>query len=354
LLEEWFQHFPSQAKGDLRERFRSEDDQHHFAAFFELYLFELFSRCGFEVEIHPEIGKKRTHPDFKVFKDGNPLFYLEATLAKISKRKKSAQKRENRLIDAINEEIQSPNFFIGLEIHNASPHDPPKNIICGFLKEKISDLDPDLIAEQFEKYGTEALPKWDWEYEDWRITFFPILKKKEIQGKPGRRPVGFIWWGFHQVTTHIGIREAIKFKSWKYGKLDLPCIVAINVLDESMATKDEITDALFGEEQVILTLHGNKIIREEITRKPNGAWFGPKGPWNTRISAVLIAVNLLPWNIARITPVLWQNPWASRPLNPELLPFPKFLAEEDNHLKELKGKKSWELLGLDPNWPENK
>ncbi|MGB9835032.1 MAG: hypothetical protein ACPLPW_08725 [bacterium] len=354
LLEEWFQHFPSQAKRDFRERFRSEDDHHHYAAFFELYLFELFSRCGFSVEIHPEMDTKRTHPDFKVFKDGNPLFYLEAALAGISKEKKSAQKRKNKIIDAINKKIQSPNFFIGLEIHNISTQDPPKGVLCRFLEEKISNLDPDLIAEQFDKFELKGLPKWNWECGGWRITFYPIPKKVEARGKPGKRPIGCIHSGLHLVTPQIGIREAIKDKNSKYGELDLPFMVALNVLDEFKPDNIDIGNALFGEEIVTIIFRGNELIDQRPGRKPNGAWFGPKGPYNTRISAALIAVNLLPWNIARVTPVLWQNPWASRPLSPELLPFPKFLVGEDNHLEEFKGKNGWELLGLDPNWPEDK
>lgn len=156
------------------------------------------------------------------------------------------------------------------------------------------------------------------------------------------------------VTPQSGIRNSIKEKSGKYGELDLPYIIAINVVDQFSGDDIDISNALFGDEQVIFTFRGNKVIREETRRKRNGAWFGPKGPRNTRVSGALFASLLSPWNIAKITPVLWHHPWANKPLSPEWLPFPQFLGGEGHFLKELKWKNGWELLGLDPNWPEEK
>lgn len=49
-------------------------------------------------------------------------------------------------------------------------------------------------------------------------------------------------------------------------------------------------------------------------RNQDGAWIGPNGPSHTRVSGVLTAINLLPWNVNRVTPRIWLNPWAARPL----------------------------------------
>jgi len=38
----------------------------------------------FPSEIHPIVSNRVTHSDFKVLKDGKPLFYLEAALAALS------------------------------------------------------------------------------------------------------------------------------------------------------------------------------------------------------------------------------------------------------------------------------
>ena len=61
-LESWFARFPPEHQKHLYTRFRNKRDAHHLAAFWELYLHELFSRLGFRVQVHPFEDKKS--PDF--------------------------------------------------------------------------------------------------------------------------------------------------------------------------------------------------------------------------------------------------------------------------------------------------
>jgi len=130
----------------------------------------LLSKSGFSVEIHPVVSNKATHPDFKVLKDGKPLFYLEATLAALSDEDTSTKARENQVYDALNR-MKSPNFFIGVKVHKAPTSNPPGAKIRRFLERKLSNLDPDIIAKQFEQGGFEALPRWKWRQDDWQSTF---------------------------------------------------------------------------------------------------------------------------------------------------------------------------------------
>ena len=354
LLEQWFKNFPSEFQDELRTRFRSKDDRQHLAAFFELYLHELLSKSGFSVEIHPLVSNKATHPDFKVLKNGKTLFYLEATLAALSDEDTSAKARVNQVYDTLNR-MKSPNFFIGVKVHGAPTTNPPGAKMRRFLERKLSNLDPDMIAEQFEQGGFETLPRWEWKHDDWQITFFPIPKKPEARGKPGVCPIGIQMYDARLITPHIGIKKAIQDKATKYGELDLPYIVAINVMDEFGADDIDISNALFGEEQVTIIFHGNELIDQRPGRKPNGAWYGPNGPQNKRVSAVLIAVNLNPWKIAKVTPVLWHNPWTNYPLPPDIWQLPQLIPDEkDNCLLKKDGRSAWQLLSLCPNWPITK
>lgn len=351
LLEQWFEGFSSEVQDELRARIRSKDDRQHLGAFFELYLHELLSKSGFSVEIHPTISNRATHPDFRVLKDGEPLFYLEATLAALSDTDTSAKARENQVYDTLNR-MKSPNFFIGVKVHGAPTTNPPGAKMRSFLEDKLSNLDPDVVTKQFEQGGLEALPSWNWKHNDWQITFSPIPKKPEARGKHGVRPIGLQMQDVRWLTPHIGIRESIRDKATKYGELDLPYIVAINVIDEFGVDDIDISNALFGEEQITIILRGNNVIGQKLSRKPNGAWYDPNGPQNKRVSAVLIAVNLYPWSIAKIIPILWHNPLANRPLTsdnwllPQLIPGLKV-----NRLVKHDGKIAWQLLGLYPNWP---
>src|SRR6266853_1390738 len=81
LLESWFMHLPADAQADIRGRFRSREQAQHESAFFELYWHEVFTRCGYELEIHPVLPDVATNPDFLALRNRVPQFYLEATLA---------------------------------------------------------------------------------------------------------------------------------------------------------------------------------------------------------------------------------------------------------------------------------
>ena len=350
LLEKWFKYFPFEGQNDLRKRFRSKDDRHYVAAFFELYLHELLSKSGFSVKIHPTISNSEKHPDFKVLKNGKPLFYLEATLDALSDTNTSAKARENQVYDTLNK-MNSPNFFIGVEV-NKSPKTPPSGAnMRTFLKEKLSNLNPVVIAKQFEQGGKKALPHWNMDQDGWQITFFPI-PKNEARGKPGVRPIGIRMQGVHWLIPHVGIRKSIQGKASKYGEPDLPYIIAINVIDEFGVDDIDICNALFGEEQITVTPYDNGSIKRIYGRKSNGAWYGPNGPINQKVSAMFLTVNLFPNNIAERKPFLWHNPWANRTLDSDILPFFQWIIDlNNNRLIKKNGKKSWQLLGVYPNWP---
>ncbi|RLB00254.1 MAG: hypothetical protein DRG83_11805, partial [Deltaproteobacteria bacterium] len=335
-------------QADLKGRFRSKDDRIHLSAFFELYLHALLLKAGFTVEVEPPARDKPTRPDYKVVKNGKPIFYLEATLVSWSDEEGSVRAREHQVYDILNK-MNSPNFFIGIKVHSVSNVSPPAAKIRQFVKHKLDELDPDRIMEQYNKYGIEALPHWDWKRDGWHITVYPIPKKPKARGKSGVRPIG-IQTCIRFITPHVRIREAIRDKATKYGRLDLPYIVAINIVDIFGADEDDIIRALFGEKQYTLTLCGNKKVAE-IKLKPNGVWYGPNGPRNRRVSGVLIAVRLYPERIAKVTPVLWHNPWAYYQLSPNVWPLPQLAWDPTVKLAKYSGRDAWQLLGLHPNWP---
>jgi hypothetical protein len=56
-------------------------DAQHTSAFWELYLYELFSSLGFTLEPHTNIEGSANHPDFLVKEGEAPSFYLEGIVA---------------------------------------------------------------------------------------------------------------------------------------------------------------------------------------------------------------------------------------------------------------------------------
>ena len=77
LLRQWCDDIPSEVQRELRSCFRTKNGRQHFAAFFELYLYELLSKLGFGLEFHPHIEEKGTRPDFKILKEyDDPVPFL--------------------------------------------------------------------------------------------------------------------------------------------------------------------------------------------------------------------------------------------------------------------------------------
>jgi len=350
LLEQWFGNFPSDAQSDLRGRFRSKNNRQHFGAFFELYIYKLLLKLDFNIEIHPHIDNKAEKPDFKVSKNEKELFYLEATLAAPSDAKISVQAIENQVYDVI-DRMSSPDFFIGLQVHGAPESPPAGRKIREFLEDKLDKLDPNEVTKRYKKndFGIN----WNWKHEDWQITFFPIPKPPKYRGKTGIRSIAVRTNSMHKVTSHEKIRKAIKDKACKYGDFDLPYIIAINVAVDPFSTDDsDIMNALFGDQHDIVSHLRGKVISQETKRKLNGAWYSKKGPQYQGVSAAIIIINLTSWEIAKITPVIWHNPWANYPLDPNLLPLPQMIPNlENNKLTKRGGKESWQLFELHLDWP---
>jgi len=351
LLEDWFSNFPSDSKNELRTRFRATDDIQHRSAFFEIYLHALLSKLGFQIEIHPEIPGQPTHPEFIVLRDRKPFFYLEATLASGPIEERAADKRENVVYETI-DKMNSANFFIGVQVHGSPNTPPPGREWRAFLEEWLSELDPDVIGEKEKSDGLEGLPSTTLNHDGWNVTFQAIPKSPKARGKQGVRPIGIRFFGFQECKEDEWIRNAIKEKATKYGNLDLPYIIAINVLSIFSNDDHMVMDALFGDEGVTFYRLPTGGSDHKLTRASNGAFRGPHGPQNTRVSGVIICNDLLWGKIAKINAVLWHNPWASFPFNQDLWALPQHVPNPDKTRIELKpGEKVADLFGLPEDWP---
>jgi len=351
ILEEWFSRYPSGGRDELRTRFRSSDDMGHQSAFFELYVHELLLKLGYFVENHPNVPDRKTHPEFLIFHGENPIFYLEATLASGPQEEKTADKRESVVYETI-DNMNSPNFFIGVKVHGSPSTPPPGRKWRDFLEKWLSGLDPDAIGEKFKSDGLEDLPSTTLNHDGWNVTFQAIPKSPKARGKQGVRPIGIRFSPFQECKEDEWIRNAIKEKATKYGNLDLPYLIAINVLSIFINDDLMVMDALFGDEGITAYRLPSGGFDHRATRALNGAFLGPNGPQNTRVSGVIICNDLLWGNIAKINPVLWHNPWASIPLKQEYWPLPQWVTNADKTKLEPKpGRSISELLDLPPDWP---
>jgi hypothetical protein len=254
-------------------------------------------------------------------------FYLEATLAGVgSERERGAAARIGTVYDALND-LESPNFFLELQVRGA-PDTPPRT---GPLKHELSEwlatLDPDAIGTLYADQKYDEIPQKEWSHEGWSVSFRPMPKSPGCRGTPGIRPLGIVAPEAKWLNTHGDLRDAVERKAEKYGALELPLMIAVNVLSMHCDNVD-IMNGLFGQETIVVTeCADGTLSTKEGGRRPNGAWHGPRGPRKTIVSGVMVVSNLCPWNLGVLTPELFHNPWAQHAIDIEQWALPQYVLD---------------------------
>jgi hypothetical protein len=347
-LARWFSNYPKAERSELRARFRSDNIAHR-SAYFELFLHELLIKLGCKVKVHPKIIGTTRRPDFSAISENASRFYLEAVLATDqTKEEMAAEARSNQVYDALNK-LDSPDFYIGMYLRGAPAKSPSARSMRSFLTKYLIQLNRDEIRVAFEQGGIPALPHWRYEQDGWRIDFFPIPKSDNARGKVGVRPIGILFEGSRWLQTKVAIRNAILEKAGRYGQLLSPYIIAVNVLSDHVDETDMI-EALFGDEHLVYTNQMSLSQEPQLQRAANGAWNGPAGPQNTRVSGVLIFERLSQSNVPWLTPCLYLNPWAANPYSGPLDGLRRGVVA-DNRMKYIDGQTLTTLFGLSTNWP---
>lgn len=340
LLELWLTHYPTEHRPDLIRRFRAPGRRGHEAPFFELFLNELLLRLGFRATVHPELGWTKRHPDFFAESDNGTSFFLEAAVVRDESSGATREReQEDRIYDALNQ-LDSPNFFLKIQILGRTSQAPSARRIRHFLRAHLLNLDPDGPIRD----------GWEYTGEGWRLLFQPIAKSPGSRGTPGLRPLGVLSSRSKWVSTSAAIRKEIAGKATRYGTLDRPFVIAVNVTSEWGCDDDDIIDALFGTKSEIFRPAGTGVEHLCTRRNPDGAWRGPKGPSNTRNSAVLLVKGAAPWNVPTAQLRLFVNPHAQRPLGDALNRLPRAFVEGD-YVQLVDGMTSVRVFELSERWP---
>jgi hypothetical protein len=303
IIEAWFDRLPDDEKPEFRTRLRQTDDRHFRAALFELYLHELLLRSRFTVEFHPP-SEKGKRLDFKVHRDRVSVFYMEARVAGDSAERSAKQRIVDAAYDAL-DRMPCPDFFLYITVEGepTSPV-PVRKGLRMELEHWIGGLDYDALAAVALAGRMDLLPSYEWAHEGWRLVIRVDPKKPEARGKPGVRPIGVVADGTALCArTDEMISNAVADKAGRYGKLDLPYVVAVNVLDQTGVDGDDIWSGL--------------------TKALGGQ--------RTTVSAVLIVPELWHPLAARdCSPTLVHNPRAMRPLSSDLWPLAQFTLGQKN------------------------
>jgi hypothetical protein len=348
IVEACLQSYPLAEQAELVARLRSGDSRHFASGTFELFVHEYLRRLGFTLVPHPELPNgSATRPDFCVTCPDGSQLYLEAVCASDNDgRDLSAEARKAVALQSL-DSAYHPNFMVAVDSAGDPATQPSGRRLAAEVVRWLDMLDADLaIAESADNYA--ALPEYRWQHEDWQVRLRAIPVKPDARGLP-RRLIGMRNFGAGWIDGWSPIRDAILAKSRRYGDLDLPLIVAVNVDTFNLDSIDE-AQALFGQEQFIYTV-GEQQDEPRFERAPNGAWRGPAGPRGRRCSGAWLFSNLSPYTLARRRHILYANPWARLAVPTDFLRMPHARVVDDR-IQHIAGLTFREVLGLGEHWPE--
>ncbi|MCF7809889.1 hypothetical protein K9N50_02750 [bacterium] len=328
-LEDWFSRYPQDEQYELATRFNSDDESLQ-SAFFELALHELLINLGYEVTVHPDLQGTDKHPDFHAINDGNDEFYLEAYhFSGKSRKEKGYEQIKNNIYDDLNSRINSPDFFIDLDISGEPTTQPKWKSYIPALQQFIDAQDYNTICQAFRDGKYHESPSHIYDHEDLRIEFWLIPKSEAYRGSKNVRNLG-VTEEWNLGDLHENLRNKIHLKAKKYGRLNKPIIIAVSHIH--IFDRIDIKQALFGDEQYFLNSSSNRPITNEdlvFRRRLNGLLRN-----YTRVSGVLVVGGFTPWVTSEASIRLYQNPWAIHPCPSDLSVFPQAVVQNNQLIYE--------------------
>lgn len=345
LMQAWADRLSDAEYIDLRQRFRSRDDEQFRSAFLELYLHECLTRAGFKVTVHPEVQGTSRRPDFLAVREDMSMF-IEAIAPGSSSDAKAAAGRLAVLFDTL-DRLDDPNFMLCLDRLVEGSRPPAAARLRADLAKWLAQLDPDSIS------GLADSPAWHWTHDGWSVTFRPIPLKKESRGiRKDRRAIGI--FGHHKaaiINNAPAIKAALSAKHHAYGDLDAPFVVAVGTY---MFDADDwhATNALYGHSAVEFSAGPEGEMETRAVRQPDG-YFGTPPDWlNNHVSGVLLVNQLMPYYVQKAETTLWLHPAARHPL-PDGLGLPFRVAGVRQRGLDLTDSvfRPDEFLGLPDPWP---
>lgn len=303
LIEDWFNHLPPSAKGDIRGALRADDRQME-SAFWELFLHEAYRCSGYQIEVHPDTPSRTTRPDFKLTRESES-FYLEA----VSVGQAATAIAEDRRLHEVHQilaDLQIQDFALELSTYTVGPRPLATKRLRQELRSWVARLDPDAViasAAARTSIGFDALPSFDWEDEDWRLEFHALPLKEDVRGR-SRSALGMLGPGEAVVVDNVtGISRALDSKRNKYGQLDAPLVVAV-LSNTMIPTKDyEFEQAFYG----VSPFRPQQSLHHPESLFREGFWLTKAGWRCGNLPQVVTAAGLSPWTATKVQPRLWET-----------------------------------------------
>ena len=222
---------------------------------------------------------------------------------------------EQKVIDTINE-LETQDFYIGVEFDGELKTTLPRKRVLAKFEELLKKYTREEVLEITERGRMYDAPSatitcGDWTAQGWLV---PIAEP-EI----GTHRSRIVMYPFTAARTDVegSVRTAIDRKRTRYGQLDAPFVIAVNVRDSYYNGIDNDMGILLGD-QVIRYSSSDPDVPGVLGRKNNGIWYRQR-----KVDAVMICSRFDIWNLRNATARLYVNPRSDKSELPEnLLQFP--------------------------------
>ena len=214
LLNNWFLLFPDSDKSEMKSRIRKDFD----STFYELFLYQLFHKLGFNIIVHPKVPNSKKRPDFLVKKNDFELYIEAKVITGKSKAEESFDRKRNEFYDSLNK-LNFDRFLISLEtlVFKTNKQPSPKKFIKN-IQSKIAKFNPNEISDRIASGAITTLPKIEYEDESIKaiVGIIPLIKESNVEKH--KRPIGMYnvesFWG----NGNNILKKAINDKGQRYGE----------------------------------------------------------------------------------------------------------------------------------------
>jgi hypothetical protein len=344
-LDSWFSRLPPLAAVQIAERFRSEDEAVHLGAFLEIYVHELALRMSANVVIdvgHDHDDARR--PDFLLRCNDIELLVEATAMAGADVHDTPTKRHLDELHDAVNA-VNAPAFFVDIDVRQHGSSTPPCRRVTERVQHWLDSLDADTVFDATSR--DEAAPALSLTLGEWDVRFEAYALQPEHRDYSDHRVIGGRSDGGGPIDDLTPLRRKIKRKAGHYGELDKPYILVVLTAGTFVDDLD-IESALMGP---IEYRYDPRLKRLVGNRKRDGAWMGPTGPINKRLSGVLTLAKLSPGSVTAVEPTLWTNPWATHPI-PHPGPWRRIEAATNGKCVEHPRTRTIaDVFGLPEQWP---
>ncbi len=286
LIEKWFDTYSSvvscnKKKNDLLARLRKQDNMQFLGAFTELFIFILLKNFNNEIIAEEELCNG-TRPDFIVKTPAGEEFYVEVTTISEKEFNEGRKIAINLIIDKINNKIKSSKYAINFSWHGI----PFAN-----------DLNKEVLSEIHQWIKNPNDVEFTKEFNNWTLTLLAIEVLEPRKSENGiiaafnNSKVQCYSKNFkikefdpdtkiENVSDFLTeIKKALDDKAKKYGGLNKPYIIVLNLLS------DKISESIVNDAILCETLKNENRISQSFFSK------------RTNVNGVLVSFNLNPFNL---------------------------------------------------------